>query len=292
MQRVGSRAQVMHGNAKMTGGGLKKKDLKYNKQGKIVSKKMSQRAKKEKRLQKAGYTIKKGQFGAVRSMRGGERYEFSVDWDQSHSNLKYANKINNNIITKGCGHYNLWATGNAILPSQGKYKIIYKVNKLDSNAPFDISVGVASRSANIQNQIGERPRGCYFLESYIHNQGSELIADGSLIRYDIPSKSKADSEIEVIVDQDASTVKFKIDGVPLLGGLIDNTVFASPSAAIYQHTGGADETFRPNTDLLEVKPEHKYDLTPAASVLYPGSALTLVAIEKIEAEEIEAEEIP
>jgi len=54
-QRVGSRAQVMHGNAKMTGGGLKKKDLKYNKQGKIVSKKMSAIAKKEKRLQKAGY---------------------------------------------------------------------------------------------------------------------------------------------------------------------------------------------------------------------------------------------
>ena len=71
MQRVGSRAQVMHGNAKMTGGGLKKKDLKYNKQGKIVSKKMSQRAKKEKRLQKAGYTTQKGQFGTVRSMKGG-----------------------------------------------------------------------------------------------------------------------------------------------------------------------------------------------------------------------------
>ena len=71
MQRVGSRAQVMHGNAKMTGGGLKKKDLKYNKQGKIVSKKMSAMVKKEKRLQKAGYTTKKGQFGAVRVMRGG-----------------------------------------------------------------------------------------------------------------------------------------------------------------------------------------------------------------------------
>ena len=71
MQRVGSRAQVMHGNAKQTTGGLKKKDLKYNKQGKIVSKKMSAMAKKEKRLQKAGYTTKKGQFGAVRSMRGG-----------------------------------------------------------------------------------------------------------------------------------------------------------------------------------------------------------------------------
>ena len=71
MQRVGSRAQVMHGNAKQTGGGLKKKDLKYNKQGKIVSKKMSAIAKKEKRLQKAGYTTKKGQFGAIKTMRVG-----------------------------------------------------------------------------------------------------------------------------------------------------------------------------------------------------------------------------
>jgi hypothetical protein len=74
MQRVGSRAQVMHGNAKQTGGGLKKRDLKYNKQGKIVSKKMSAMAKKEKRLQKAGYTTKKGQFGAVRTMKGGGKF--------------------------------------------------------------------------------------------------------------------------------------------------------------------------------------------------------------------------
>ena len=75
MQRVGSRAQVMHGNAKMTGGGLRKKDLKYNKQGKIVSKKMSKLAKKEKRLQKAGYTTRKGQFGAVRIMKGGSGFQ-------------------------------------------------------------------------------------------------------------------------------------------------------------------------------------------------------------------------
>ena len=40
-QRVGTRNQVMNGTAKMTGGGLKKKDLKYNKHRKIVSKKAS-----------------------------------------------------------------------------------------------------------------------------------------------------------------------------------------------------------------------------------------------------------
>jgi hypothetical protein len=71
MQRVGSRTQVMHGNAKQTSGGIKKNDLKYNKQGKIVSKKMSTRAKKEKRLQKAGYTPIKGIFKLFRKQSGG-----------------------------------------------------------------------------------------------------------------------------------------------------------------------------------------------------------------------------
>jgi hypothetical protein len=68
---VGTRAQVMHGNAKRTGGGLKKKDLKYNKHGKIVSKKLSAIAKKEKRLQKAGFKTKKGEFKLFRKQRGG-----------------------------------------------------------------------------------------------------------------------------------------------------------------------------------------------------------------------------
>jgi hypothetical protein len=47
---VGSRAQVMHGNAKHTSGGLKKSDLKYNKQGRIVSIDASAAAKKSKNL--------------------------------------------------------------------------------------------------------------------------------------------------------------------------------------------------------------------------------------------------
>lgn len=37
----GSRAQVMHGNAEKTSGGLTKEDLMYNKAGRIVSKKKS-----------------------------------------------------------------------------------------------------------------------------------------------------------------------------------------------------------------------------------------------------------
>ena len=52
---IGSRAQVMHGTAKKTSGGLVKSQLKYNKQGKIVSKKASKSAKKSNNLVKAGW---------------------------------------------------------------------------------------------------------------------------------------------------------------------------------------------------------------------------------------------
>jgi len=62
--RTGTRAQVMNGSALQTPGGLKKKDLKYNKNGRIVSKKQSARAKKENRLVRAGYVTEKGKFGA------------------------------------------------------------------------------------------------------------------------------------------------------------------------------------------------------------------------------------
>lgn len=66
MKTEGSRAEVMHGTAKKTSGGLVKSDLKYNKWGSIVSKKKSEQAKDQKHLEKAGWTAKKGKFGAVR----------------------------------------------------------------------------------------------------------------------------------------------------------------------------------------------------------------------------------
>ena len=66
MPTFGSRAQVFHGKAKKTTGGLSKKDLMKNKHGRIVSKKKHAMEKKMKRLEKAGYNTKKGQFGAVK----------------------------------------------------------------------------------------------------------------------------------------------------------------------------------------------------------------------------------
>jgi acetylornithine deacetylase/succinyl-diaminopimelate desuccinylase-like protein len=56
MRMIGSRAEVMHGSAHHTSGGLTRKDLKYNKHGRIVSRKASERGKKAlKHLVKAGY---------------------------------------------------------------------------------------------------------------------------------------------------------------------------------------------------------------------------------------------
>ena len=73
---VGSRAQVMNGTAFKTGYGKTKKqggdaltkaDLKYNKNGRIVSKaKSSKKGKLLAQLRKAGYTTRKGKFGAAK----------------------------------------------------------------------------------------------------------------------------------------------------------------------------------------------------------------------------------
>jgi len=62
----GSRSQVMNGTAYKTSGDLVKKDLMMNKWGRIVSAKKHKTAKKEKRLEKAGYFAKKGKFGYVK----------------------------------------------------------------------------------------------------------------------------------------------------------------------------------------------------------------------------------
>jgi hypothetical protein len=78
---VGTRAQVWHGTAKKTSGGLTKTDLMMNKHGRIVSKKKHASGKRTiKKLIKMGYKAKKGKFvlfhkkrgSKTRKMRGGK----------------------------------------------------------------------------------------------------------------------------------------------------------------------------------------------------------------------------
>jgi len=63
---IGTRAQVWHGTAFKTSGGLTKSALLKNHAGRIVSKAKHFSAKKENRLVKAGYGTKKGKFGFVK----------------------------------------------------------------------------------------------------------------------------------------------------------------------------------------------------------------------------------
>ena len=79
MQTTGSRAQVWHGTAKKTPGGLTKSNLMKNKHGRIVSRRKHASGKKTiKNLRKLGYVAKKGQFKLFhkgrksRKMRGGD----------------------------------------------------------------------------------------------------------------------------------------------------------------------------------------------------------------------------
>ena len=69
IKRIGSRAEVFHGQATKTSGGLTKNDLIKNKIGRIVSKKKVQQSKKSKfnPLLKMGLLVKKGskKFGRV-----------------------------------------------------------------------------------------------------------------------------------------------------------------------------------------------------------------------------------
>ncbi len=88
---VGTRAQVWHGTAYKTSGGLTRKHLVQNKHGRIVSRAKQATARKEKRLLKAGYGTKKGKFGFVRigkakksrsrKMRGGMMALSPADFD-------------------------------------------------------------------------------------------------------------------------------------------------------------------------------------------------------------------
>jgi hypothetical protein len=81
MQTTGSRAQVWHGTAKKTSGGLTKSNLMKNKHGRIVSRRKHASGKKTiKNLRKLGYVAKKGQFklfrkgNKSRKMTGGMAY--------------------------------------------------------------------------------------------------------------------------------------------------------------------------------------------------------------------------
>ena len=74
VKAVGTKAEVFHGTAKHTSGGLYKKDLVKTKRGRIVSRRKQAAGKKAiKKLRAMGYVAKKGTFKLFKkgSKKGG-----------------------------------------------------------------------------------------------------------------------------------------------------------------------------------------------------------------------------
>jgi hypothetical protein len=98
----GSRAQVMHGTAYKTSGGLKKSDLLQNKNGRIVSRKKHATAKKERRLVKAGYGTKKGHFGAVKlASHSGKHRSKKMRSKKMRGGYSAGNNVNPEMVPEG-----------------------------------------------------------------------------------------------------------------------------------------------------------------------------------------------
>ena len=103
---IGTRAQVWHGTAYKTSGGLTKTDLLQNKNGRIVSRAKHSTAKKENRLVKAGFGTKKGVFGYVqlnkktKSKRSKQSGGVGMPGNNNNNNNNSSNNNSSNSMMK------------------------------------------------------------------------------------------------------------------------------------------------------------------------------------------------
>ena len=91
----GSRAQVMHNTAFKTSGGLTRAHLMFNKHGRIVSKKKHATAKREKRLEKAGYKPEKGKFVLMRKGNRNNSHTNKTHKKRRHKKRRHTSKRRN-----------------------------------------------------------------------------------------------------------------------------------------------------------------------------------------------------
>ena len=164
-------------------------------------------------------------------------------WAQSAA---YAGKLRGNAITAGCGGAH-WVTSTRTLPVQGKYRIQFRVDRVATGDISDIYIGVASRAAKVEDQPCAKPLGCYYWLSHCSGHRTQLRANGITVQNGILQQANAGSIIELIVDQVAGCVEFRLNEAPL--------------------------------GTVTVNAEHRRDLTPVALVSKQESALTLVAVE-------------
>ena len=160
---VGSRAQVWHGTAKHTSGGLTKAQLMMNKSGRIVSRKKHASAKRDNRLVKAGYKTKKGHFGFVKvgsrkrgrkgrkGMKGGSGMKLLSNqlWEQIGS----ANNPQDRALMSGGAIYGSDAIG---APYNGKGSGM-SGDSIDVQLTAGMAGGKRSRRRGMYGGVGMAP---------------------------------------------------------------------------------------------------------------------------------------
>lgn len=117
MVLIGTRAQVWHGTAYKTSGGLKKEHLMQNKCGRIVSEKKHQSAKRENRLLKHGYGTKKGKFGWIKT--GSKKHRSKKHRKSMRGGMNAGSTSNNNSATADHSNTNMQQMMQQMQANQG-----------------------------------------------------------------------------------------------------------------------------------------------------------------------------
>ena len=111
---IGTRAQVWHGTAYKTTGGLTKNNIMQNKNGRIVSRSKHASAKRERRLIKAGYGTQKGKFGAVKLHGKSSRRHSSRHHSKRHRKRMRGGSVNFALSPTDYDGEGVGTSGNAV----------------------------------------------------------------------------------------------------------------------------------------------------------------------------------
>jgi len=114
---IGTRAQIWHGTAYKTSGGLTKSHLMKNHAGRIVSKAKHISAKKEMRLVKAGYGTKKGKFGFVKLGKKGSKTKRGGRGPQHHVTHNVSHNVRHNMSHNSGNHSRGQRGGSGLNPA-------------------------------------------------------------------------------------------------------------------------------------------------------------------------------
>ena len=200
---IGSRAQVMHGTAKKTGGGLLKKDLKYNAQGKIVSKRASKSAKKSNNLVNAGYVTQKGVFGAINTQKGGNNYpnDINVEWILSppDDNVNFTCKRDPTTTIINTNQYKLAGEVTLQPPEKGIHTKEFKDGKIKFNLGGNVTAtftpkisGLGIDLLNSKQQYNKRKKSQLKISKNLEHNNTNRIKYG-VFTYEIPEVLQHDN---------------------------------------------------------------------------------------------------